>query len=362
MTENSRREAPANVDTVRAIEWRDGELRLLDQRLLPGEERYLRLHDAASVAEAIRDLVVRGAPAIGITAAFGAVMAAIAGRETDATHWREAWEADLEILARARPTAVNLNWALDRMRRVADANPDDPVGALEAEAEGIRAADVAANHRMGELGAGLFGSATAVVTHCNTGSLATGGYGTALGVIRSAWARGLVTEVFAGETRPWLQGARLSAWELQRDGIPSRVIADAAAASLMRTGRIGWVITGADRVAANGDVANKIGTYALAVAARHHGIPFMVVAPVSTIDPGVPDGDAIPIEERDPAEVLGYGGRATAPPGARAWNPVFDITPAGLVSVLVTEAGVLEKPDEAGIRGLLERDKEAAGS
>jgi S-methyl-5-thioribose-1-phosphate isomerase len=223
-----------------------------------------------------------------------------------------------------------------------------------AEAERIREADVAANHRMGELGAGLFEDATAVVTHCNTGSLATGGYGTALGVIRSAWARGLVTEVFAGETRPWLQGARLSAWELQRDGIPSRVIADAAAASLMRAGRIGWVITGADRVAANGDVANKIGTYALAVAAHHHGIPFMVVAPVSTIDANVPYGDAIPIEERDPAEVLGYGGRATAPPGARAWNPVFDITPAGLVSVLVTEAGVLENPDEAGVRRLLE--------
>lgn len=357
MSEAVRPETPANVDTVRAIEWRDGELRLLDQRLLPSEERYLRLRDFEAVADAIRDLVVRGAPAIGITAAYGAVLAARRRVEADGDGWRRNWEADLKTLGKARPTAINLAWALERMRRAADAAGDDPVTALEAEARHIHESDVAANHRMGELGAALFEEPAAVVTHCNTGSLATGGYGTALGVIRSAWARGMVTEVFAGETRPWLQGARLSAWELQRDGIPSRVIADAAAASLMRTGRVGWVITGADRVAANGDVANKIGTYALAVAARHHGIPFMVVAPVSTIDPEVPDGSAIPIEERDPSEVLGYGGRPTAPSGARAWNPVFDVTPAELVSVLVTEAGIVENPDEAGIRQLLETAK-----
>lgn len=345
---------PARQEGARAIEWRDGRLYLLDQRLLPGEERWLEIGDSGGAAEAIRELAVRGAPAIGITAAYAVVLAAGGRYREDADGWRDAIEEDLHALASARPTAVNLFWALDRMRRLFPDLHGDPVPALAREAERIHAEDVAANHRIGEFGAELFTGSGAVITHCNTGSLATGGYGTALGVIRSAHARGMVTEVFACETRPWLQGARLTAWELQREGIPCRLITDSAAAALMRAGGVERVITGADRVAANGDVVNKIGTYALAVAARHHGIPFDVAAPVSTIDPNVASGAEIPIEERDPSEVLGYAGHPVAPEGTRAWNPVFDLTPSELVEALITERGVARPPDEDSIHALLE--------
>ncbi|MFB4203603.1 MULTISPECIES: S-methyl-5-thioribose-1-phosphate isomerase [Arhodomonas] len=332
----------AEHDRVRAVAWdaADGSLMLLDQRVLPERIAYRRCHDARGVAAAIRDMVVRGAPAIGIAAAYGAAMAA---RDDD-------FDAGLSALAASRPTAVNLAWALARMREAAAGGAD--AAALLAEAQALHDADVAANRRMGELGAERLGRDCGVLTHCNTGSLATAGFGTALGVIRTGWAAGRIRRVFADETRPWLQGARLTAWELLADGIPVEVIADAAAASLMRTGVVDWVIVGADRVSANGDVANKIGTYPLALAARALGVGFMVVAPFSTLDYATASGADIPIEYRDAEEVLSVAGQRIAAPGAGAWNPVFDVTPASLVDVLVTERGVVERPDTHGLAAL----------
>ncbi len=343
-------------DGVHAVAWEVGALTLLDQRRLPGETVYLRIEDVDGAIDAIRDMVVRGAPAIGIAAAYGAVLAARAAWGAHGAGWKGTWGADLERLAAARPTAVNLVWAVRRMRHLGLDLPDDqdPEPALLDEARAIHAEDLAANLRMGELGAALIDARCGVLTHCNAGALATGGYGTALGVIRSAWKEGKVERVYADETRPWLQGARLTAWELLADGIPVTLLADGAAAWLMRQGRVGWVIVGADRIAANGDVANKIGTYGLAVAARHHGVGFMVVAPTSTIDPATPSGEAIPIECRAEAEVLCLAGQRVAAAGARAWNPVFDVTPAELVDVLVTEKGVIHRPDASRIAALLE--------
>lgn len=339
----------ATHDTVRAIEWRGQTLALLDQRVLPQERRYLELCGAADTAQAIRDMVVRGAPAIGIAAAYAVVMAARARHAESPDGWALRLEEDLAVLAASRPTAVNLFWALERMRSAVAslaARGCDPGEALAAEARAIHEEDIAANYRMGELGAALIEGA-AVLTHCNTGSLATGGYGTALGVIRSAYAQGRIGQVYADETRPWLQGARLTAWELVQDGIPVSLLCEGAAASLMRQGRVSWVIVGSDRIAANGDVANKIGTYSLAVNARHHGVRFMVVAPTSTVDLSTPSGDAIPIEQRAPEEVLTLAGRRVAAEGAQAWNPAFDVTPAELVDAMVTERGVIERPDAA---------------
>jgi methylthioribose-1-phosphate isomerase len=328
-----------------AIEWTSAGLRLLDQRRLPYAENYLVLENAPAVAAAIRDMVVRGAPAIGITASYGVVLAARQHLRENRANWRSLLEGDIRLLAAARPTAVNLAWALTRMQaRLAQAG-DDPLPALLQEATAIHAEDVTANRRIGEHGAALLKQGDAVLTHCNTGSLATGGYGTALGVIRSAWAAGKLQQVYAGETRPWLQGARLTAWELTRDGIPVALIADSAAAFLMQQEKVQWVITGADRVAANGDVINKIGTYQLAVACRHHGIRMMVAAPSSTLDPATPDGRAVIIEERPAAELLSLAGQPVAAAGATAWNPVFDVTPAGLIDYLVTETGVIAAPD-----------------
>ena len=305
------------------------------------------------MARAIREMVVRGAPAIGISAAYGAVLAARRAWREEPGRWRAAMEEELAALAAARPTAVNLAWALDRMRGAAACSAGDPQAALLGEARAIHEEDIAANRRMGAFGAALIEGGGAVLTHCNTGSLATGGFGTALGVIRSAFRQGRISQVYADETRPWLQGARLTAWELVQDEIPVRLLADGAASFLLGRGAVAWVVVGADRIAANGDVANKIGTYALAVSARHHGVRFMVVAPTSTIDPQCPDGRAIPIEERPAAEVLRLAGRPIAAPGAEAWNPVFDITPAALVDVLVTERGVVCAPDRVGIDALL---------
>jgi len=338
-----------------AVAWRDGRLYLLDQRLLPDKAEFLPLETAASTAAAIIEMVVRGAPAIGITAAYGAVLAARARFAELGNEWRSAMERDLGALAASRPTAVNLFWALDRMRDlIARIGDGDPVPALLAEAEAIHAEDRAANHHMGELGADLITGPTEVITHCNAGALATGGYGTALGVIRSAYAAGKIDRVYADETRPWMQGSRLTAWELRHSGIPVTVQTDGAAASLLATGRVGWVIVGSDRIASNGDVANKIGTYGLAVLARHHGVRFMVAAPTSTIDMGVESGADIPIEERAPEEVLTCGGKRLGPAGVSARNPVFDVTPAGLVDVIVTERGVVEHPTAAKMRALME--------
>jgi methylthioribose-1-phosphate isomerase len=324
-------------DSIRAVLWRGDRLRLLDQRKLPFTEDYIDCRTADEVAQAIRDLVVRGAPAIGISAAWGVVLAAQRGRE--------AVDAALPILRAARPTAVNLMWALDRMQRRIAEGAD--VQALEDEARQIQDEDLAANRQMGQLGAALLGTDVGVMTHCNTGSLATAGYGTALGVIRAGSSSGQIVRVFAGETRPWLQGARLTMWELVRDQIPATLVSDSAAAHLMKSGQVQWVIVGADRIAANGDVANKIGTYQLAIVARHHGVKFMVVAPASTVDMSTASGKDIEIEMRDPAELLAHAGQRTVVDGAVAWNPVFDVTPAALIDAIVTERGVIEAPDAA---------------
>ena len=332
-------------DRIRAVVWRENALELLDQRRLPGALLYRRLTDAAEVAKAIQDMVVRGAPAIGIAAAYGVVLAARARHVESPDHWRERIGDDLAALAAARPTAVNLVWALRRMERVIAQTAGDPAERLLTEARMIHEEDIAANRRMGELGAALLGERGAVLTHCNAGALATGGYGTALGVIRRGYEQGLIERVYADETRPWLQGARLTAWELAEDGIPVTLLADGAAAALMQCGRVRWVIVGADRIAANGDVANKIGTYGLAVAARYHGVRFMVVAPTSTVDMHIPNGAAIPIEQRAAEELLTLGGQPVAAAGAEVWNPSFDVTPAALVDALVTERGVALAPD-----------------
>ena len=332
-------------DSIRPIVWQDGHLELLDQRILPSEYKFISYTDVHAVADAIRDMVVRGAPAIGITAAYGVVLAARQRYAENKDNWLAAMQADFDTLAASRPTAVNLFWAIARMKRCCLDISGDPEPRLLQEAHAIRDEDIAANHKMGELGASLIETGSSVLTHCNAGALATGGYGTALGVIRSAYTQGKLTEVHADETRPWMQGARLTAWELLQDGIPVELNTDGAAAWLMKQGKVQWVIVGSDRIAANGDVANKIGTYNLAVLARHHGVKFMVAAPTSTIDMAVGSGADIPIENRDGAEVLGLGGRRLAADGATAWNPVFDVTPAELVDAIVTEKGIIEKPD-----------------
>lgn len=341
-------------DRVRAVEWEDGRLKLMDQRLLPARLEYLYFDNLPDAARAIHDMVVRGAPAIGITAAYAVVLAARARYRDNPRSWRADIEPDLEQLASARPTAVNLRWAVERMRALIKALPDgDPLPRLLAEAKHIHSEDIAANRRMGELGAALIGAGSGVLTHCNAGALATGGYGTALGVVRAGVAAKRIKEVFADETRPWLQGARLTAWELLQDGIPVTLLSDGAATWLMKQGRVQWVIVGADRIAANGDTANKIGTYMTAVAARHHGVKFMVAAPTSTVDMSTPDGNSIPIETRAETEVLTAGGTRTAAEGARAWNPVFDVTPADLIDAIVTEKGIVEQPTRAKMAALM---------
>jgi methylthioribose-1-phosphate isomerase len=330
-----------------AIVWHEDKLFLLDQRALPSEIRFVVCDSAAETATAIKEMVVRGAPAIGVTAAYGVVLSAREHfQRQPGSDWRAGVEADLALLAAARPTAVNLFWALERMRALlATLDQLDPVPALLSEAQRLHLEDIAANRAIGDYGAALIEAGTDIITHCNAGALATGGYGTALGVVRSAHAAGKIGRVYADETRPWLQGTRLTAWELQQAGIPVTVQADNVAASLMARGQIGWVIVGSDRIAANGDVCNKIGTYALAVLARHHGVRFMVAAPTSTIDLTVARGAEIPIEERAPDEVLSCGGTRVGPSGIDAQNPVFDVTPAALVDVIVTERGAIERPD-----------------
>jgi len=338
---------------VQAVVW-DGEgPALIDQRALPARRETVRARSAAEVARAIREMVVRGAPAIGITAAYGVVVAARDRYRAAPARWREQVEADLALLADARPTAVNLRWAIARMRTAMRGINGDPVPRLLDEARRIHAEDVAANRALGALGAALIEERCAVLTHCNAGALATGGYGTALGVVRSAFAAGRIERVLVDETRPWLQGARLTAWELVDDGIPVRLLADGAAAWAMRQGGVRWVVVGADRIAANGDVANKIGTYSLAVNARHHGVGFMVAAPTSTIDLATPSGERIPIESRPGEELVRVGSAPVAAPGAEPWNPAFDVTPAGLVDVVVTERGVVHRPDRASLAALM---------
>lgn len=349
------------AEKVKAIDWRDGALHLLDQRILPFEETWIAYTSAAGVAEAIRSMVVRGAPAIGISAAYGVVLAARA-RIAEGGDWYAALEEDFALLADSRPTAVNLFWALGRMHDRLDRlkSNADPLAALEAEAIAIHQSDREANLTMAQLGVDLIrkhqGNAQAILTHCNTGALATGGFGTALGVIRAAYIEGMVERVYADETRPWLQGSRLTAWELANEGIPVTLNADSAAAHIMKTKGVTWVIVGADRITANGDVANKIGTYQLAVNAMHHGVRFMVVAPSSTIDMNLASGDDIPIEERDGAELLEVGGKRVGA-DVEAFNPVFDVTPADLIDAIVTEKGIVERPDTAKMAQLMCRKR-----
>lgn len=341
-------------------------LRLLDQRRLPEEERWIRCPDAASVAEAIREMAVRGAPAIGIAAAYGVALA-VAGAPApsgDTGEIRERFEDAARVLLAARPTAVNLAAAVERQRRrLADTlAAGDSAGlagraarALIAEADSIAAEDVAANRRIGELGRSLLPGAPAPVrflTHCNTGSLATGGYGTALGIVRATAEDGRRVEVFACETRPRLQGARLTAWELLAANIPVTLITDGTVGALLARERVDAVVVGADRIAANGDTANKIGTYQAAVLAREHGVPFWVAAPFSTVDLATGGGGDIPIEERSAAEVTELSGIPVAPPGAAAWNPAFDVTPARLISAIVTERGIARPPFRESLAAL----------
>jgi methylthioribose-1-phosphate isomerase len=341
-------------DSIRAVTWTGAGVQLLDQRRLPLEEVYQVATCVSEVADAITEMVVRGAPAIGIAAAYGVVLAVRMRFAESSSDWKQAVEADLRHLAAARPTAVNLAWALARMRsRMAGLPPrENPERALLTEACCIHEEDIAANHRMGELGAALIGGSVNVLTHCNTGSLATGGFGTALGVIRHAYNEGRIGKVFVDETRPWLQGARLTTWELVRDGVPVVLIADSVAPWLFNQGRVQWVIIGADRITANGDTANKIGSYGLAVAARYHGVRLMVVAPTSTIDWKLSEAGEIPIAERPAAEVLTLADKAIAMPGAGAYNPAFDVTPASLVDVIVTEKGVVYQPNRERMRRL----------
>ncbi len=342
-------EAASTREPYEPVAWRDGRLWLLDQTLLPEATRYIPLDTVEAAAEAITTMRVRGAPAIGVTAAYA--LAAVATSTPSGVV--AAVEEAAERLGETRPTAVNLRWALDRVaaRVAAAASDEDARVAALAEARAIHTAQHAADARMAELGAALFPFGTRVLTLCNTGPLATAGGGTALGVIVEAWRSGRLAEVLACETRPRLQGARLTAWELQQHDVPFRLVVEGAGASLMASGRVTAVVTGADRVAANGDTANKIGTYMLAVLARHHGIPFYIVAPVSTLDPHTPGGASIPIEERAEDEVLRPGGADLAAPGARALNPAFDVTPADLIEAIVTEQGVLRAPYGPAIAG-----------
>ena len=339
--------------SFRTLRLGEKSLELLDQRLLPGEERYVAFETAEEVARAIEEMVVRGAPAIGIAAAMG--IAVELARAPDG-RLAEQLEAALARLGRTRPTAVNLAWALERMAGAL--RPLLEAGAPDAE---VRTAAAVLSRRLhdedlercraiGEAGAPLVPEHSSVLTHCNAGGLATAGYGTALGVIRSAARDGRIERVLASETRPVLQGARLTAWELSRDDIPVTLITDSSAGSLMRRGEIDLVVVGADRIAANGDVANKIGTYPLAVLAQANGIPFYVAAPLSTIDLDTPTGDAIPIEQRAPDEVLALGGRRIAPEGVSALNPAFDVTPAELVGAIITERGVVLPPYAPALR------------
>ena len=334
--------------TFTTVGWQGDRIILLDQRRLPTEEVYLECRTWQEVAAAIRSLAVRGAPAIGVTAAFGVALAALASKARTFDELLADLDVAIDGLAATRPTAVNLFWALERMRRYALDHRALPVGtiraSLVAEAETILEEDIAGNRRLGAHGAALVPDGARILTHCNAGGLATGGYGTALGVVRGAVEAGRRPFVWVDETRPVLQGARLTAWELAREGIPHMVIADVAAASLMARREVDLVVVGADRIAANGDTANKIGTYGLAILARAHSLPFYVAAPFSTIDPAIPDGAAIPIEERDAREVQEVAGRRIVPAASPARNPAFDVTPAALITAIVTERGVFHPP------------------
>ena len=332
------------------IAWEDGEVVMIDQRKLPSREVYVRCRTGRDVAKAIRTMVIRGAPAIGVAAAMGVALELRRSTATGTTQLATEFYRTCDLLAATRPTAVNLFWALERMKRVfagamrAGQSTDELTATIIAEAARVHDENVASCRALGQHGAEVVPDEGRVLTHCNAGALATGGYGSALGVVRAAVEAGKRVVVYADETRPFLQGARLTAWELLRDGIETTVITDGMVGALMQSGRVDLVVVGADRIAANGDVANKIGTYTVAVLAREHDVPFYVAAPVSTIDLSTPDGAGIPIEERDAREVTHLGALQLTPDGARVWNPAFDVTPARLVAGIITERGICRPP------------------
>jgi methylthioribose-1-phosphate isomerase len=343
------------TQTIETIEWTPEGVVMIDQTRLPRETVFVTCRDYLEVAEAIRTMIIRGAPAIGVAAAMGVAIGALKSKNL---------EADMplicETLAQTRPTAVNLFWAIDRMKRVyAETKAAGPAAVREklvAEAQQVRTEDIAINRAIGRHGAPLVPDGKTVLTHCNAGALATAGFGTALGVIRAAVEMGKKIDVFADETRPFLQGARLTAWELQRDGIETTVITDSMAGHFLKSGRIGCVIVGADRIAANGDVANKIGTYSVAVLAKENNVPFYVAAPISTLDLTLSSGDQIPIEERASKEVTHFQGVHVAPDGIKVANPAFDVTPNRYVSAIITEKGVARAPFVDGLKTLFESE------
>jgi len=352
----------SNPDAVVALRWYDvpgyGHLQMVDQTRLPAVFDYLSYDSAAGVAEGIRSMVVRGAPAIGVAAAYGVALEALRMQTQPQVVFEAALDAGFAVLAQSRPTAVNLFWALDRMQRCraqySQDHPSQLAAALLAAAKALHEEDIRINQQMGEHGAALLADGARVLTHCNAGALATAGHGTALGVIRSAIAAGKRISVIADETRPFLQGARLTAWEMVQEGIPVTLITDNMAGHLMSQGEVDAVIVGTDRVAANGDVANKIGTYMVAVLAARHGIPFYVACPLSTIDLSVANGDQIPIEERAASEVTGFRETQWAAAGVQVRNPSFDVTPAELVTAIITEKGVIHSPDEKKLRAIFD--------
>jgi methylthioribose-1-phosphate isomerase len=341
---------------IQTVEWTAEGVRFIDQTRLPTEEVYVTCRTYPEVAAAIRDMVVRGAPAIGVTAAMGVALGIKQSSATDTASLRRDFEQIAKTIGETRPTAVNLFWAIRRMKEKFDAVSSEPVpqikAALVAEARQMHLEDIAANQAMGRHGAALMPASGGVLTHCNAGALATCGYGTALGVIRAAVEAGKKIHVFADETRPFLQGARLTAWELTKDGIPTTVIADNMAGAMMLQGKIKAVVVGADRIAANGDVANKIGTYTVAVLAKEHEIPFYVAAPWSTVDMNTPTGDGIPIEQRSPKEITHHGGKQMAPDGVRVENPAFDVTPHKYVTAIITERGIARAAYTKSLREL----------
>ena len=344
------------------IDWQDGTVVMIDQRKLPGAEVWVRCRTAAEVAKAIRSMVIRGAPAIGVAAAMGVAVEARRSKATGTAKFAAEFQKTCDLLASTRPTAVNLFWAIERMKRVfgemarAGASVAEIAARLEAEARAVDEEDVRSCREMGRHGATLVPDGARILTHCNAGALATAGYGTALGVIRAAAEAGKRVSVYADETRPFLQGARLTAWELVRDGIETTVITDSMAGALMRQGLIDLVVVGADRIAGNGDVANKIGTYSVAVLAKEHDIPFYVAAPLSTVDLATADGSLIPIEERNEREVTHVGPTRLTPAGARIRNPAFDVTPHRLIAAIVTERGVCRPPYQASLAAAVHAD------
>src|SRR6059058_1066141 len=358
------RKGTSRTQMFRTIEWTENGVRMIDQTRLPADEVYRTCRDYGEVAEDIRSMVIRGAPAIGVAAAMGVALGVKHSSARTVRELRAEFEIIAETISKTRPTAVNLFWAVKRMREVfesslradADASEAEKVARAKArlveEAQRILAEDIAVNEAIGRHGAALLKDSGTILTHCNAGALATGGYGTALGVVRAAVEAGKKIHVFADETRPFLQGARLTAWELTKDGIPTTVISDNTAGAMMKQGKIDAVVVGADRIAANGDVANKIGTYSLAILAKEHAIPFYVAAPLSTLDLKIPDGSSIPIEERDPAEVTHFGGVRVVPDGVPVFNPAFDVTPNSFVTAIITDRGVAEPPYIENLRRL----------